>query len=101
MYVKVITIGGSAKATPRRTEEFQLFGKDWVEIMPKTAESKLVAPCCQNEMLGRMLLEGRRHQIRPRVLAASRKQQAVVSKQLAAGSKQVAACRNQQATNSL
>ena len=51
----VFTGGDIAKQMPIEAKKFQHIDKDWVRIMAKSAEVKLVIPCCQNEMLKQLL----------------------------------------------
>merc|ERR1719174_1669073 len=51
----VFTGGDIAKQMPMEAKKFQQIDKDWVKIMQKSAEAKLVVPCCQNDILKQML----------------------------------------------
>jgi dynein heavy chain len=51
----VFTSGDIAKQMPMEAKKFQQIDKDWIKIMAKSAETKLVVPCCTNEMLTQML----------------------------------------------
>jgi dynein heavy chain len=51
----VFTGGDIAKQMPMEAKKFQQIDKDWIKIMQKSAEAKLVVPCCQNDMLKQML----------------------------------------------
>ncbi|CAE8591739.1 unnamed protein product, partial [Polarella glacialis] len=51
----VFTGGDIAKQMPMEAKKFQQIDKDWIKIMQKSAETKLVVPCCQNDMLKQML----------------------------------------------
>merc|ERR1719498_250507 len=51
----VFTGGDIAKQMPMEAKKFQQIDKDWVKIMAKSAETKLVVGCCQNDMLKQML----------------------------------------------
>jgi dynein heavy chain len=51
----VFTGGDIAKQMPMEAKKFQQIDKDWVKIMQKAAETKIVVPCCTNEMLTQML----------------------------------------------
>merc|ERR1719337_66223 len=51
----VFTGGDIAKQMPMEAKKFQQIDKDWITIMKKSAETKLVVPCCQNDMLKQML----------------------------------------------
>merc|ERR1719443_2000194 len=51
----VFTGGDIAKQMPMEAKKFQQIDKDWIKIMAKSAEVKLVVPCCQNDMLKQML----------------------------------------------
>jgi len=47
--------GDIAKQMPMEAKKFIQIDKDWVKIMQKSAETKLVVPCCQNDLLKQML----------------------------------------------
>lgn len=51
----VFTGGDIAKAMPMEAKKFQQIDKDWQKIMQKSADTKYVVPCCQNDMLKQML----------------------------------------------
>lgn len=51
----VFTGGDIAKQMPIEAKKFQHIDKDWVRIMAKSAETKFVVTCCQNEMLKQLL----------------------------------------------
>merc|ERR1719253_1480876 len=51
----VFTGGDIAKQMPMEAKKFAQIDKDWIKIMVKSAETKLVVPCCQNDMLKQML----------------------------------------------
>merc|ERR1719191_1066891 len=51
----VFTGGDIAKQMPMESKKFGQVDKDWIKIMQKSAETKLVVPCCQNDMLKQML----------------------------------------------
>eukprot|EP00397_Hematodinium_sp_SG-2012_P000031 GEMP01000031.1.p1 GENE.GEMP01000031.1~~GEMP01000031.1.p1 ORF type:complete len:4639 (+),score=1050.01 GEMP01000031.1:391-14307(+) len=51
----VFTGGDIAKQMPMEAKKFQTIDKDWIKIMAKSAETKLVVACCQNDMLKQML----------------------------------------------
>merc|ERR1719498_1942120 len=51
----VFTSGDIAKQMPMEAKKFMQIDKDWIKIMAKSAETKLVVPCCQNDMLRQML----------------------------------------------
>ncbi|CAJ1345300.1 unnamed protein product [Effrenium voratum] len=51
----VFTGGDIAKQMPMEAKKFQQIDKDWVKIMMKSADTKYVVPCCQNDMLKQML----------------------------------------------
>merc|ERR1719353_1530135 len=51
----VFTGGDIAKQMPMEAKKFSQIDKDWIKIMQKSAETKLVVPCCQNDMLKQML----------------------------------------------
>merc|ERR1719498_187506 len=51
----VFTGGDIAKQMPMEAKKFVQIDKDWVKIMQKSAETKLVVACCQNDMLKQML----------------------------------------------
>lgn len=51
----VFTGGDIAKQMPMEAKKFGQIDKDWMKIMSKSAETKLVIPCCQNDMLKSML----------------------------------------------
>ena len=51
----VFTGGDIAKQMPIEAKKFQHIDKDWIRIMAKSAEVRLVVGCCQNEMLKQLL----------------------------------------------
>ena len=51
----VFTGGDIAKQMPMEAKKFQQIDKDWIKIMQKAAETKLVVPCCMNDMLRQIL----------------------------------------------
>merc|ERR1712194_284377 len=51
----VFTGGDIAKQMPMEAKKFSQIDKDWTKIMAKSAESKLVVACCQNDMLKQMM----------------------------------------------
>merc|ERR1719223_1691711 len=51
----VFTGGDIAKQMPMEAKKFVQIDKDWVKIMQKSAETRLVVPCCQNDMLKQIL----------------------------------------------
>jgi dynein heavy chain len=51
----VFTGGDIAKQMPMEAKRFQQIDKDWIKIMQKSAEQKLVVPCCSNDMLKQLL----------------------------------------------
>lgn len=51
----VFTGGDIAKQMPIEAKKFQHIDKDWSRIMAKSAEIRLVVPCCQNEILKQLL----------------------------------------------
>jgi dynein heavy chain len=51
----VFTGGDIAKQMPMEAKKFQQVDKDWIKIMQKSAETKLVVQCCQNDMLRQLL----------------------------------------------
>jgi len=51
----VFTGGDIAKQMPMEAKKFAQIDKDWIKIMQKSAETRLVVPCCQNDMLKQML----------------------------------------------
>merc|ERR1719450_969528 len=53
--VSVFTGGDIAKQMPMEAKKFSQIDKDWVKIMAKSAETKLVVPCCMNDMLKNLL----------------------------------------------
>ena len=51
----VFTGGDIAKQMPVEAKRFSQIDKDWIKIMAKSAETRLIIPCCQNDMLKQML----------------------------------------------
>ena len=51
----VLAGGGNAKAMPMGAKQFQQIDEYWVKIMQKSTKTKLVVPCCQNDMLKQVL----------------------------------------------
>jgi dynein heavy chain len=51
----VFTGGDIAKQMPMEAKKFAQIDKDWIKIMIKSAETKMVVACCQNDMLKQML----------------------------------------------
>lgn len=51
----VFTGGDIAKQMPMEAKKFQQIDKDWIRIMAKSAETKNVIACCQNDMLKQLL----------------------------------------------
>merc|ERR1719498_2025264 len=51
----VFTGGDIAKQMPMEAKKFVQIDKDWIKIMQKSAETKQVVGCCQNDMLKQML----------------------------------------------
>lgn len=53
----VFTGGDIAKQLPMEAKKFSKVDKDWAKLMSKSAETKLVVDCCQNDMLKQKLPE--------------------------------------------
>lgn len=53
----VFTAGDIAKHLTMEAKKFSKVDKDWAKLMSKSAETKLVVDCCQNEMLKQKLPE--------------------------------------------
>jgi dynein heavy chain len=51
----VFTGGDIAKQMPMEAKKFAQIDKDWIKIMQKSAETRNVVQCCQNDMLKQML----------------------------------------------
>lgn len=51
----VFLAGDIMKQMPMEAKKFQQIDKDWVKIMGKSSEIRLVVQCCQNDMLKQML----------------------------------------------
>ena len=51
----VFTGGDIAKQMPLEAKKFNQIDKDWLKIMAKSAETRLVINCCQNDMLKQLL----------------------------------------------
>eukprot|EP00820_Chromera_velia_P029268 Cvel_12266.t1-p1 / transcript=Cvel_12266.t1 / gene=Cvel_12266 / organism=Chromera_velia_CCMP2878 / gene_product=Dynein gamma chain, flagellar outer arm, putative / transcript_product=Dynein gamma chain, flagellar outer arm, putative / location=Cvel_scaffold794:55107-67642(+) / protein_length=1727 / sequence_SO=supercontig / SO=protein_coding / is_pseudo=false len=51
----VFTGGDIAKQMPAEAKKFQKIDKDWIKIMTKAADTRLVIECCQNDLLKQLL----------------------------------------------